>query len=192
MILYRVIEKFRSFTKPINTYIKASSSEYAEQLAPENVLKHDYNMFHSINKNGSFIQLDFIKYNIYIEFVKIQISINQDPTNWVLEASTDGNTFSTIYENKGFKFCESFQQRNDNYNNCYCTYYANRTFEVKKGIYKSLKLTLTGHSSCAFEYLLILTEIEIIGKIMMGNFGSCSINRTSRAYIFMFIFLISS
>ena len=115
MILYRVIERFRSFKQPMNTYINASSNSIHNSYYPENILKHDYSQYHSINKNGSFIQLDFIKYNIYVEFVKIQISTNQDPTNWVLEASTDGNTFSPIYENKGFKFCESYQQRDDSF-----------------------------------------------------------------------------
>ena len=179
--LSRVFQEFRSYKHPMSSYVKASASSIHNQFNPENVLTADSSYYHSQNQNGAYIQLDLIKYPVFVEFVKLQLTKNQDPKNWVIEAATStSGSYKPIYTNNGPLFCENFSS-------CYCTYAGNRTFEVDKGLYYSLRIRLTGESSCQGVHYLILNQVELIGKIMMRNVYTCNRKRTS---IFPFAVLV--
>lgn len=68
---------------------------------------------------------------------------------------------------------------------CYCDYYANRTFEVKKGVYKDIKIIHTGKSSCN-QYYLILNQVELIGRIFTDNSLTCK-RKGTRSFLNAFL-----
>ena len=191
--LSKVFEEFRSYKRPLSTYVNASSNYTYEQNNPENVLVADSSIFHSLNQAGAYLQLDLIKYPVFVEFVKLQIDLNQDPTNWVIEASESrSGSYKSIYTNSGPQFCEKFKAgywAPDKF--CYCSYTGNRTFEVKKGLYYSLRIRLTGESSCTGEHYLILNQVELIGKIMMRSICTCNKKRANTiSFVMLSIFVI--
>ena len=186
--IYKVIDKIRSYPRPMTEYIKASTDEYIDGHVPENVLDTSTKIFHSNNSIGSYLKLEFIRTSVYIEYIKLQIPTNQDPMNWKIEGTDINNKNVELYDNVNFKMCEDFRSDNS-IDDCYCNYYANRTFEVKKGTYKDIKITLTGHSSCGTSYL-ILNQIEILGRISNDNSFTCK-SKQSTSIKFIFYIILS-
>ena len=192
--LSRVFEEFRSYKQPLSTYVKASSNSILNGNGPENVLAVNSSIYHSLDEVGAYLQLDLIKYPVFVEFVKLQITLNQDPTNWVIEASESrSGNYKSIYTNSGPQFCEKFEAKASTAPTkvCFCSYTGNRTFEVDKGLYYSLRIRLTGESSCKGEHYLILNQAELIGRIMTGNKCTCNRKRTNTiSFVMLSIFII--
>ena len=185
--IYRVFHKISTYSKPISEYINASSNSiFDDNSKPENALFSSNKKYHSKDENGSYLQFEFLKSPVYVEQIKLQIDKNQDPTNWKIEGTDINGDSVEIYKNEGIHFCENFVSWSGAiYGACYCDYYANRTFEVKKGIYKDIRITLIGTSSCG-EHYLVLNQVELFGKIMSDKLMTCK-KKDTRVSSYMFL-----
>ena len=172
-----VVERFRKLGHPLNKYVNVTTNSYrsnnATRFNANNVLDSSSAIYHQEDVL-SWLKIDFPKYSVNVESVRIRISNNQDPKYWVLEGSTDGNNFNVIYENKGDLICDRWQSRN-----CYCDYDPYKTLDVTPGVYNSLRMRMTNAATCG-EKLLIIKTISIFGNIIMPCFHSkCPIKATN-------------
>ena len=99
--MYNVIERFRSISQPLSTYVTASSNSYVSP--PSNVLYDNSSIYHSSGSSGAYIEIKFIRYKVKIDKIIIQLTTNQDPVHWRIDAAKDGNNYKPIYTNNETK-----------------------------------------------------------------------------------------
>ena len=185
-----VIERFQKFGKQLSRYISASANSYlnndAKNYNANNVLDSSSSIYHSDNIL-SWIKIDFIKYSVRVENVRIQVSTNRDPMSWVIEGSTDGITFATIHENKDIAICDIWNEAQT----YHCAYQAYKTFDVKHGIYKSIRLRQTGQDSGLLNYLVI-GSISVYGNILMKCANSRCVHQSIKTFHLLVVTLQTS
>lgn len=181
-----VIQIFKKLGRPLVTYVNASSNSYLRNetniYSANNVFDSSNNIYHSNNSFLSWIRIDFLKYDVKVENVRIQLTTNRDPVNWVLEGSTDRNNFDVIYENNGASICDKPNEKEI----YYCSYDAYKTFDVKHNIYKSIRLRMTKKEPYG-TYYLIIKKITIYGNIMMSCMKTKCLQRTTKASLFFVV-----
>ena len=181
-----VVERFKKLSGPLVRYVNASASSYlrneTNNYNANNALDSSNNIYHS-HTVLSWLRIDFLRYDVKVENIRIQLTTNRDPTYWVLEGSTDRNTFSVIYENNGDSICDKWNEKEP----YYCSYDAFKTYDVKHNIYKSIRLRMTKQAPYD-SYYLIIKKITIYGNIIMTCFNSkCSqrMIKTSLLYVIL-------
>ena len=187
--MYEVIKKLRTFPPPLSKYVTASTNSQKENYPPENVLYDNSSYFHSNHSTGTYIE---IKFKNYVKFnsVIIQLTKNQDPLHWIIEASKDWTNYKMIYNNSnGDKICDNFVKLPEypSAGKVYCGNEAIGTFPVPQGIYKSFRIVQTGCSSYNGQYILALRRVDIIGSIVIAY----SINKVITANHIIFCILCS-
>ena len=187
--MYKVVERFRSISQPLSKYVIASSNSYYSSTPPSNVLYDNSSIYHSSGSSGAYIEIKFIRYKVKIDKIIIQLTTNQDPVHWRIDAAKDGNNYEPIYTNNDAKICDKFVTKPEYAyaGSVYCGYEAIGTFSVSRGIYKSFKIVQTGCSSYPGQYILALRRIEVLGAIM---FPDTEKKRIYTNHIPFFIFLI--